>query len=141
MSDIAIYKSTWPSLLGQTVLNTLVNDGLDRWVQQTTSGYPVADIYGTDDGDTVLEFALAGFSKSDLSIDVRPEKNTITVSGNPEVKNGDTRRIARRSFVKSYVNYDSNLDIKSTTARFENGLLTITVPKKPERKPVAIKID
>ena len=51
-----------------------------------------------------------------------------------------TRRIARRSFSKTYVNYDSNLDLTQLEATFEDGLLTITIPVKPEIKPLQIDI-
>ena len=77
------------------------------------------------------------------SINVLPEKNTITVSGAvlDENENGETRRrIARRNFSKSYVNYDSNLDLTKVSAKYEDGLLTVTVPQRPETQPVTVKI-
>jgi HSP20 family molecular chaperone IbpA len=100
----------------------------------------VADIFTDDDGNTVMEFALAGFSKKDLQVDVKPEKQTITVAANVEGGDNSGRRIARRAFQKTFVNYDSNLDLASASASFENGLLRITVPQRPEVQPVTIKI-
>ena len=88
-----------------------------------------------------MEFALAGFSKEDLSIDVKPEKRSITVRA--ESKSGDeasNRRIARRSFEKTYVNFDNNLDLSQISATFENGLLSINVPIRPEAEPINITI-
>ena len=87
-----------------------------------------------------MEFALAGFSKDDLKVDVQPEKHSITVSSNVESTEDNNRRIARRAFSKTYVNYDNNLDLASSSAAFENGLLTITVPRKVETQPVSIEI-
>ena len=95
-----------PGLLGNTIFDTFFDDffGPDVFnshLTKTVSGYPVADIYHGDDGSTVMEFALAGFSKEDLTIDVQPEKRSITVSANTkDSENSDgtkTRRIARRS--------------------------------------------
>jgi len=133
-----------PSLLGRNVFD----DAFDAFfsdfptlLRQTTQGYPVSDIYQNEKGDTVMEFALAGFSKKDLAIEVKPEKRSITVRA--ESKSDDqesNRRIARRSFEKTYVNFDNNLDLTCVSAEFENGLLCITVPVRPEVKPVAIKI-
>ena len=51
-----------------------------------------------------------------------------------------SRRIARRNFSKTYVNYDSNLDLTKAEANFVNGLLTVRVPTRAEVKPVEIKI-
>ena len=66
---------------------------------------------------------------------------SITVSANPDGQNEETqRRIARRSFQKTFVNYDSNLDLLASTAEFHNGLLSVTVPRKATSQPVIIDI-
>ena len=133
-----------PGLIGRTVFDDIFNSMLDfpSLVNHTTQGYPVADMYREDYGDTVLEFALAGFSKNDLIVEVKPEKNTITVSANQTQEEGRTsnRRIARREFSKTYVNYDNNLDLSMTTAEFENGLLRLVLPQRPEAKAMTVKI-
>ena len=133
-----------PSLLGRGVFDDIFDSMLDipTLLNRTTQGYPVADMYREENGDTVLEFALAGFSKEDLSVEVKPEKNTITVSAAHSVDPdaSASRRIARRSFSKTYVNYDNNLDLDSTSAQFENGLLRLVVPTRPEAKPLLVKI-
>jgi HSP20 family protein len=139
---IALHR---PSLLGSRVFDDVFDSFFNDFptlLRQTTQGYPVADIYGNEEGDTVLEFALAGFSKENLSIDVKTEKRSITVCADTNLEEGDdaNRRIARRSFEKTYVNYDNNLDLTAISATFENGLLTIVVPRRPESKPIAIKI-
>lgn len=144
MSDIITYR---PGMLGSRVFDEIFSgffQDFPRHLQQSTSGYPVADIYTDESGSTVLEFALAGFSKSDLNVDVRPDKKSITVSANMGSEDGDntitSRRIARRNFTKTYVNYDNNLDLTGVKALFENGLLTVTVPKRAEIKPVQVEI-
>ena len=135
-----------PGLLGRSVFDD-VFDGLfdgefPRMLRQSTQGYPVADIYRNDNGDTVMEFALAGFSKDELSIDIQPDKRSITVRAQSNIAEGEeaNRRIARRSFEKTYVNYDNNLDLTAIAAEFENGLLRVTVPTRPEVQPLSVKI-
>tara|TARA_Y100001970_G_C14056244_1_gene761726 strand:+ start:653 stop:1084 length:432 start_codon:yes stop_codon:yes gene_type:complete len=140
------YTPTIPSLLGRGVFDdifgTFFNDA-PTYVQRSTQGYPVADIYTDQNGNTVMEFALAGFSRSDINVEVKPETRSITVSANTETDDNDVqqRRIARRNFTKTYVNYDDNLDLASSIAKFENGLLTIEVPKRPEAEPLRIEIE
>ena len=137
------YRSV-PSLLGSNVVFDLFNhfyDDFDSLQRKSVQGYPVADISTDDQGNTVLEFALAGFSRDDLSIEVKPEKQTITVAS--LAKDSDSaasRRIARRAFTKTFVNYNNNLDLAATTAKYENGLLTVTVPRRPEAKSLSINI-
>ena len=154
MSNLARYNrnavSARPGLLGGTIFDNFFNDFFmppeifNSHLTKTVSGYPVADIYHGEDGSTIMEFALAGFNKDDLTIDVQPEKRSITVSANTTPsENSDgtqTRRIARRSFTKTYVNYDDNLDLTAANATFENGLLTVSVPRRPETTPLQIEI-
>jgi len=140
-TTLAAYR---PSLLGRNVFEDIFDSMLDfpQLMQRTTQGYPVADIYREENGDTVMEFALAGFSKDDLSIEIKPEKNSITVSATHSVDPNvsSKKRIARRSFTKTYVNYDNNLDLQRSTAEFENGLLKLVVPSRAEAQPVRVEI-
>ena len=134
-----------PGLLGRGVFDDIFDNfftEFPRHLKQSTQGYPVADIYTNEDGSTVMEFALAGFTREELSIDVQPDKRSVTVSANAQTTEGEntSRRIARRSFTKTYVNYDDNLDLSRASADFQNGLLTVTVPQRPEVTPVSIKI-
>ena len=139
----ALTISRRPGLLGGSVFDELFN-GFDfpNLVNQSTQGYPVADIYRGESGETVMEFALAGFAKEDLSVEVKPEKKSITIKADMQADGSEqsNRRIARRSFNKTYVNYDNNLDLSAADAVFENGLLRIVVPTRAEVNPVAIKI-
>ena len=134
-----------PSLLGGRIFDDFFDNIFSDFpahLQRSTQGYPVADIYRHDGGDTVMEFALAGFNKNELSVAIQPEDRSITVTATSNVddEKDDSRRIARRSFRKTFVNYDNNLDLSKAEANFENGLLTVRVPARDEVPPVEIKI-
>ena len=146
MTTLTTYRPAFrPGLLGRSVFDdvfdSFIND-FPQHIKMSTQGYPVADIYTADDGSTVMEFALAGFSKEDLSIEVKPEKRSITVAATAAADAVDitNRRIARRNFQKTFINYDNNLDLSSASASFENGLLTVSVPKRPEAEALTVKI-
>ena len=75
MSDLTFYRPKG-SLLGRSIFDEIFNGDLFDFpavARRTTQGYPVADMYNTEAG-TILEFALAGFAKDDLSINVQPDK-------------------------------------------------------------------
>ena len=134
---------SYPSLMGRHVFDAFFDNFFQDFgalQRKTTQGYPVVDIFADESGNTVLEFALAGFDRDDLRIEVKPERQTITVSSDAQAEGDNGRRIARRSFTKTYVNYDNNLDLSNATAKFENGLLSITVPKSREVDPLNIEI-
>jgi len=140
MTTLTTYR---PSLLGRNVFEDMF-DAMDfpTLLSRTTQGYPVADIYKDDDGSTVMEFALAGFHKESLHVEIIPEKREIHVSADSHGDEDTTRnrRIARRAFHKTFVNYDSDLDLSMAKASYDNGLLRINLPAKPESQPLQVEI-
>ena len=91
MNAIAIHR---PGLLGHKVINEMFDSFFNDFpshLKQSTQGYPVADIYRDDDGSTVLEFALAGFKRKELTIDVQPDKRSITIKGTADEDNLETK--------------------------------------------------
>ena len=143
MTTLTTYR---PTLLGRGVFDDIFDSMLDipALMNRTTQGYPVADIYKSEDGATVMEFALAGFQKENLHVDIIPEKGEIHISadshGDEEENSFKSRRIARRAFHKTFVNYDRNLDLALAKASYQDGLLRINLPTKPEAKPLNIEI-
>ena len=138
MSNLVRYNP--PSLLGRSIFDELFGD-FQSLARKSTQGYPVADIFSNEDGSTTIEFALAGFCKEDLTIEVQPEKSSLTVRAEAAAECDTNRRIARRSFQKTFVNYDSNLDLKGCVADFHNGLLSVTIPRKDQVQPLVIEIN
>ena len=134
-----------PALLGNGAIDRLFEEFFQNpepYVKQTTNGYPLTDIYKEEDGSQVIEMALAGFSKEDILINT--EANKITISADGSKLKGqlaeNRRRIAKRAFKKSFVDYHNTLDFGNSNATFENGLLRIQIPLREEVKPRQIAI-
>ena len=134
-----------PALLGNSAIDRLFEEFFQNpepYVKQTTNGYPLTDIYKEEDGSQVIEMALAGFSKEDILINTEANKITISAEGS-KLKGQlaeNRRRIAKRAFKKSFVDYHNTLDFGSSNATFENGLLRIQIPLREEVKPRQITI-
>jgi len=130
-----------PSLLGRSVWDDLFTKlEPNSLVRRSTDGYPVTDLYRDDDGNSVIECALAGFDKDQLTIEVKEGRITINADQGGEDSEEATRRIARRSFTRSFVDHSNKLDLEKAKASFENGLLRITVPPVPEVQSTIIAI-
>ncbi len=132
--------------MGRTVLDKFFEDiwmnpnSADRIVKQSTSGYPVTDIYRNEENNSqIIEMALAGFNRDMLKISAIGNQIQISSAGAEE--SGRSARIARRSFVKQFVDYKNELDFTKTAATFEDGLLKITIPAKVSATPHHIIIE
>lgn len=108
-------------------------------IQKATAGYPVTDIYVDEDGNSTIELALAGFTKEQLAVEVK-DRSIIVKADAGESDGAATRRIARRSFTKTFCDYNNKLDFERTTAKFENGLLVVKVPPILEAQPLRVDI-
>ncbi len=133
-----------PAVLGRTAFDQLFEQFFQDprpLVKRTTDGYPLTDVYRDQDENQIIEMALAGFSKQDLEIEVK--ENKISISHQAEPWKGEDRpprRIARRSFSKTFVDYNNTLDMPKAEASFDNGLLVVKIPPIQEKKALQIKI-
>jgi HSP20 family protein len=110
--------------------------------QRVPTGFPVFDQYSDEDGNAVLEFALAGYKAEDLSVAVEGSKLTVSSEGaqSDGEKSPATRRIAKRKFVNTFTDHENTFDLQGLTASFEDGILRIEVPKKEEAKAKTFEI-
>ena len=120
-----------------------------RWAQGAAdaddsygSWSPLVDIFEKGD-DMVISAELPGVAKD--GIDVQVEGNTLTLRGErkreTEHADGETYRMERvyGDFVRSF-RLPKTVDATRIAASFNNGVLTITLPKAEESKPKKIDI-
>ena len=131
------YALSFPSLMGKTIFDDFFRQN-EGFVNKSTTGFPVTDMYYDDNGNSIIEMALAGYSKEDISVEAENNKITISSSG---ADNTNGRKIARRSFKKTFVNYDNLLDLSTMNASFQDGLLQLTIPTKAEAAKRIITIE
>lgn len=88
----------------------------------------------------VIDVAAPGFTKEDISIKV--ENNLLTVKA--ELKN--EAEVKEQKFTRKEFNFTSfnrsftlpkTVDADKIAAAYENGILSVTLPKKEEAKPAA----
>jgi molecular chaperone IbpA len=112
-------------------------------VDGTTPGYPPYNIERTDENAYRVTVAVAGFTESDLSIEVK--ENTLTIRGEKQVKDGEKagevlyQGIAARAFERRFQLAD-HVEVRG--ASLENGLLHVDLKREiPEAmKPRQIPI-
>ena len=120
---------------------------LDRLAQQlvgagTSTRPSVMPLDAWREGDAfVLEFDLPGVQPETLDIDV--ERNVLTVRAERPPKNGDWEMLAAERptglFSRQLVLGD-NLDLDRLEARYDGGVLRLTVPVAERAKPRKIEV-
>ena len=108
-----------------------MDDYLDRFFNsfETTTNYPPYNLIHVNNVESVLEIALAGFTKDEIN--VYTEYGKLTVEGNKE-NNQETgsqyvhQGLAQRSFNRTW---SLSEDIEVREVQFKDGLLTVKLGK------------
>lgn len=107
-----------------------------------TNSSPALDMYQTDD-EVVVKAAIPGFKAEDVEINVTGDVLTIRGEMNteedPREKNWQMREHRWGSFERS-VMLPTSVTADKAEAEFENGILTITLPKAEEARPKTISV-
>ena len=144
MANIKLYRTHSPFLLRDSVYDNLMKEFFQNPVQtikQSTSGYPLSDIYTDDDGNSVIEFALAGFTKDQIKVEVSDNQNlTVSVDSDASKEQNEQRNIARRSFKKTFVDASRQYDLAASDVSYTDGLLKIVVPKREESESLLLEV-
>jgi HSP20 family protein len=110
----------------------------------TTTGnfIPAVDVL-EDEHNFMLKVEVPGIDQKDLNIEV--ENYTLTVSGErkfeKEVKEENFHRIERRygNFSRSFT-LPNSVETDKISADYNNGVLSVVLPKRAEAKPKQIKV-
>ncbi len=137
LSDVAVLQNR---------LNSIFNDFARPETEESLAlgnFIPACDIY-EDEHKLLLKLEVPGIQQND--IDVRLENQTLTVKGErkfaSDEKEENFHRIERRfgSFVRSFT-LPVTVDTNSISARYDAGVLTISLAKKEAAKPKQVKIE
>ena len=136
-----------PELWGLRRLNRMLEDAWQPFMEgEITSAWtPACDIF-EDQNQLKLVLELPGVSSQDVKISL--ENNTLTIRGEKrQAAEEKSERVHR--YERSYGSFERRFSLPSTVdperieAGFENGLLTVTLPKseraRPREIPVAVK--
>ena len=106
-----------------------------RWI-------PSMDLVETQD-DFVLKADLPGMVESDVNVEL--ENNVLTISGERKTEHEEQHegyyRLERASGAFSRaLSLPEGVDADAVTAGFDNGVLTVRIPKPAQAKPRRVKI-
>lgn len=104
---------------------------------------PAVNILENDEA-YIMELNVPGRNKEDFQISL--ENGLLTVSFEKKEENkADGPKVIRREFsyqsFKRSFNLDEKIDTDNIQAKYENGILVLTLPKKEEAKPMKKEIN
>jgi len=129
----------------QDQINRVFNEVLERGADESnlTSWAPAVDIFETEH-ELVVKADLPDVDPKDL--DIRVENNILTIRGErkfeKKVSEDKYLRVERAygSFSRSF-SLANTVNAEAIKADYQNGVLTLTVPKREEAKPKQIKVN
>jgi HSP20 family protein len=114
-----------------------------EWGQRLATDTVPVNIRETKDG-YVLDVVAPGFEKQDFKISMEGELLTLSAERKQESKTAEERFLKRefsfKSFSRSF-RMDDQIDRSAITAKYEQGILQLTLPKKEEVKLVPKEIN
>jgi HSP20 family protein len=127
------------------LMNEIFNElptNFGKALREDVLHFPPVNITETTNGYDV-KLSVPGFEKSDFSIKL--DANTLTVSAEKkeEVKDETVKTVRKEFSLKSFkrsFTVDEKIDAANIAAKYENGILAVTLPKKEEVKTAAKEI-
>ncbi|GAC1663255.1 MAG: Hsp20/alpha crystallin family protein [Candidatus Acidiferrum sp.] len=139
----------WEPFRGSSTLHDHINrvfgEAFERAGQESnlTTWAPAVDIYETEH-ELVVKADLPDVDSKDL--DIRVENNILTIRGErkfeKKVSEGNYLRVERAygSFARSFA-LANTVNTEAIKADYQNGVLTLSVPKREEAKPKQIRVN
>ena len=136
------FSNQYPNLFDHFLNNDLFNWSNSNY-SDTNTTLPSVNIKEDSVGYDV-EVAAPGFGKEDFKIELN--NNVLTISSEKQEENeaNEGQKFTRREF--SYQSFNRSFTLPNTvesdkiTAKYDNGILKISIPKKEEAKPRPVKL-
>lgn len=128
-------------------METMLEEIWRNWPLRTSdraAGFlrPAMDVI-ENENNVEIRIDLPGMKPEDVQVEI--ENQTLTISGemgDTVERDGDRYHYRERSYgsFQRSLRLPNTLDAENIDARFENGVLSIAIPKQPQAKPKQITV-
>ena len=151
MSNLVPFEPFRDMVSLRDAMNRLFEESFLRpgvFESENTAVLAPVDVYETKD-HIVLKAAVPGLKPEDLDISITGDVLTIKGEYKPEDQQPEGQAEQGRNYLRQERRYGSftrqlslpmAVDTNNVTATFENGILTLEMPKKEAVKPKSVKI-
>ena len=144
MSNLTRWEPVREMMTLREAMDRLFDDAFTRPINLRDGGWsaPAVDMYQTDD-EVVVKVALPGFKADEVQINVTGDVLSLRGELKREQEEKDKAwhiREHRWSSFERSVALPTQVKANGANADFENGILTISLPKAEEVKPKTISV-
>lgn len=127
-----------PSLLNDFLADDWLNSSLANWKSSGTT-LPAVNVMETND-DFRIEVAAPGMKRDDFKVEL--DNNVLTISSQREDNREENERsgsytrreFSYQSFQRSFTLPENKVEGEKIAARYVDGILQVTVPKREDAK-------
>jgi len=134
-------KQYQPKFISNTFKNIL-DDLLDNDEFKSLDDYPVQANVISKEKETVIELLTPDIPKEDINIDCQADKLIVSYQSPKEesIEGKYTQQQIFKDGFKNTFKISSELDQEKISAKMNNGILEIKIPRKKEKSKTRIKI-
>jgi HSP20 family protein len=119
----------------ETEIDRLFDSAVGDFAASTGNRFPV-DLY-EDENNTYVRAELPGVNRDDINVEVTD--GYLTLSATRKIAGADGKDEESYSFSRA-VSVGDDVHSDKVTAAYENGVLTVTLPKREEAKPKKVTV-
>ncbi|MDT8401765.1 MAG: Hsp20/alpha crystallin family protein [Bacteroidales bacterium] len=129
---------SFPSFLDRFFEGNLMDWNLSNFAE-IDSTLPAVNVRETDD-EIIIDLAAPGLKKSDFNVNYDNGRLTISSERKDEKTEREGEKITRRefsyqSFQRSFNVPENMVNVDKINAKYNDGILHLTLPKREEMKP------
>lgn len=135
--NVGVFAPSFGNIITE-ILNSPLNEVV--YDKQRRYTYPPANVITQEDGTFILSLAIPGIPKENVSINFQKDK--LTIKSNVEEDTTNKYRLREFNYAKFERSFtlSEDADTDNISAKFENGILSITVPTVEEAGPKKVEI-
>jgi len=147
MSNLTRWEPVREMMTLREAMDRLFDDAFTRPLSVRDGGWstPAIDMYQTDN-DVVVKAALPGFKADDVQINVTGD--VLTIRGETQHEDDEDEQKDKAWHIREHrwgsfersISLPTDVVSEKAQADFDNGILTITLPKAEEVKPKTITV-
>ena len=144
MSSIMRWNPVGEAQAMRHMMDRFFSDFNDAYMEDATRPFanPVMDIIDHEN-EVEVQVELPGINPDDVNIEFKSGALTISAEVTRETLKEEESYTRRERYAGSYrrsLSLPDTLDVANANANFENGLLSLHIPKKPDAQPLRIPV-